>query len=367
MMLCESPKTHARPWARRRAALVAGVAILTMHAAPALAIGPSFDCDKVATPLGRLICADAALSRIDLEFGQAYYALRQQVGPAGWQSLKVEDIDFVNSVTPACGLTASAQVGVDQSAALACVAGLYQHQRSIWASRLNGAAADEAGRPVEQHLALQQQLKALGYLPASAVIDGVYGEATRGAIASWQQSNGFAQTGLLDDSQAARLAQTGATAAQEAPSGQADGGQSDAHRDAEAARFWNGVFKIGRGLAEEGMASAAAEATHKCSVKALVHAYIDTVNAGFVDAAIESLAGDQAGKDPSSHSGVQAIKLFVAGAMDDDGLRGFTKEAVIAAVQAKFPNNPFAVAYTINALEAHDKCEAERPQSGDTD
>ena len=40
-------------------------------------IGPSYDCDKAGYPLALLICADADLSRLDLRFGQAYWALFQ--------------------------------------------------------------------------------------------------------------------------------------------------------------------------------------------------------------------------------------------------------------------------------------------------
>jgi uncharacterized protein len=41
-------------------------------------IGPSFDCSTVGYPLALMICADGDLSRLDLRFGQAYWALFQQ-------------------------------------------------------------------------------------------------------------------------------------------------------------------------------------------------------------------------------------------------------------------------------------------------
>jgi uncharacterized protein len=42
-------------------------------------IGPGFDCSKAAQPLAQMICADADLSRADLRFNQAYWALLHQL------------------------------------------------------------------------------------------------------------------------------------------------------------------------------------------------------------------------------------------------------------------------------------------------
>jgi Resolvase, N terminal domain len=49
-------------------------------------------------------CGSPDLSRIDLTFVQAYYALRQQVGEAGQQALKVEAVDFGNRTLRRCGV-----------------------------------------------------------------------------------------------------------------------------------------------------------------------------------------------------------------------------------------------------------------------
>ena len=38
-------------------------------------IGPGFDCAKATAPLAQLICSDPSLSKTDLQFNQAYYAL----------------------------------------------------------------------------------------------------------------------------------------------------------------------------------------------------------------------------------------------------------------------------------------------------
>jgi uncharacterized protein YecT (DUF1311 family) len=61
-------------------------------------IGPSFDCSKAYSPLALMICANPALSKVDLRFVQAYQALRQQVGKDGQHQVWREAIDFENAV-----------------------------------------------------------------------------------------------------------------------------------------------------------------------------------------------------------------------------------------------------------------------------
>jgi predicted outer membrane repeat protein len=171
------------------------------------AIGPSFDCNTERAPLAQFICTSPDLSRADLEFVQAYYALRQQVGPAGWQALKREDIDFQHRTDVRCGIAPSGALPPDTAALAACLRLGYTMQRSIWLSRLSGAALEEARRPVEQHVALQRDLQWLGFLPPTATVDGVFGGATRSAILTWQQSKGMPVTGFLGDQDAQALAE----------------------------------------------------------------------------------------------------------------------------------------------------------------
>jgi peptidoglycan hydrolase-like protein with peptidoglycan-binding domain len=190
-----------------RALSVATVILLAATTATGWAIGPSFDCDKVTTPLARFICATPDLSQTDLEFVQPYYALRQEVGPAGWQALKVEAVDFQSRVAQRCGIAPSGALPPDSAALTACLRRGYAAQRSVGLSRLSGAALEEARRPIEEHVALQGDLQALGLLPPSATIDGVYGEATRAAIMDWQRSRNMPATGLFGDNDARRLAQ----------------------------------------------------------------------------------------------------------------------------------------------------------------
>jgi len=70
-------------------------------------IGPSFDCSTAGYPLALLICADADMSRLDLRFGQAYWALFQKVGPSGQPQLKEEDLAFFDQVQGQCGVPRS--------------------------------------------------------------------------------------------------------------------------------------------------------------------------------------------------------------------------------------------------------------------
>src|ERR1043165_4349822 len=72
-----------------------------------LHIGPSFECAQAIRPLEVMLCADVMLSRTDLRFNQAYWALYHQVGAAGRTSLKQDDLDFLNSVHDRCGIPRS--------------------------------------------------------------------------------------------------------------------------------------------------------------------------------------------------------------------------------------------------------------------
>ena len=170
------------------------------------AVGPSFDCNAVRTPLAQFICGSPDLSRTDLEFVQAYYTLRQQVGPGGWQALRQEDVDFQSRVEAQCGIAPSGDLPPDTTALAACLRQGYMAQRSLWLSRLSAAALEEARRPVEQHVGLQRDLQALGFLPPTATIDGVYGAATRAAILAWQRSRGAQETAFMGDQDAQALA-----------------------------------------------------------------------------------------------------------------------------------------------------------------
>ena len=147
--------------------IVAGLALAVLgKASPAMAIGPSYDCSKANTPLQRFICANSDLSRTDLIFVQPYYAMRQQGGPASWQSLKVEAIEVANNIAAICGMSDPAgSLPPDARALKTCLFTAYSRQAAIWAAKLSGPAAEESVRPVEWHIELQRRLQTLGYIP----------------------------------------------------------------------------------------------------------------------------------------------------------------------------------------------------------
>ena len=187
------------------AALIAVALLLTSAYTAAQAIGPSFDCSKAATPAQQLICSGPELSRIDLEYNQAYYAMRQQVGVSGWQALKVEAIAFQNQAVQRCGIPQSGSLPSDARTAAACLGTAFLEQRAVWIRRLQAAGAEEASRPPEEHIELQRRLQALGYLPSDAAADGIYGAGTRDAIVAWQHANALTPDGFLSNADAQML------------------------------------------------------------------------------------------------------------------------------------------------------------------
>lgn len=169
-------------------------------------IGPSFDCGKASSALPVLICADPGLSFLDLRFNQAYWALYQQVGPAGQPELKAQDLAFINRVLEVCQIPTSGPLTQPAPQSRDCVSEAYEKMREAWLARLSGPAHEEAARPLGTHIALQGALQELGFMPAGP-IDGVYGAATRAAIAQWQSAHGFAITGVLGDAEARAIVQ----------------------------------------------------------------------------------------------------------------------------------------------------------------
>src|SRR5271165_3124513 len=163
--------------------------------------GPSYDCSIAGYPLALMICADSDLSRLDLRFGQAYWALFQQLGPAGQPQLKEEDLTFFDQVQGQCYVPRSGPLTAEAWRSRDCVRDAYEKMREAWLARLTGPAYEEAVRSPEKHVALQQGLQELGFLPPGP-IDGVYGRGTRAAILTWQSSRGLAATGLLGDADA---------------------------------------------------------------------------------------------------------------------------------------------------------------------
>jgi S1-C subfamily serine protease len=151
-----------------------------------------------------MICADGDLSRLDLRFGQAYWALFQQLGPAGQPQLKEQDLAFFDQVQGQCYVPRSGPLTAEAWRSRDCVRDAYQKMREAWLTRLTGPAYEEAVRSPEKHVALQRALQETGFLPPGP-IDGAYGPATRGAIVAWQTTRGREVTGFLGNLDALAL------------------------------------------------------------------------------------------------------------------------------------------------------------------
>lgn len=193
-------------------------------------LGPSFPCPSPRDPLAMLICSSPELSQADLRMAQAYYALRAQLDPNGQNALRQEAAAFNRTVRSQCGIGTPDSGKVASPAAIPCVLQRYLTQRNLMASRLVGSASEEAERPLMTHLALQADLKALGFLPPDAEIDGVYGPATRTAILQWQQSRGRPPTPHLGNLDAAALdEQVAALHSQPFPATDAAAGMAASH------------------------------------------------------------------------------------------------------------------------------------------
>ena len=170
-------------------------------------VGPSFNCPTPRDSLGQLICNDADLSRMDLIYVQAYEAVRQQVGQEGQKALRAEAVSFDSVTRGQCNIPIAGSLAATTfpDTTRECVMEAYRKQRDILISRLSGSAAEEANRPIDDHIRLQSTLIRQGFLPASAKADGVYGSGTRGAVVAWQKSAGREPTGFLGNDDASGL------------------------------------------------------------------------------------------------------------------------------------------------------------------
>jgi len=174
-------------------------------------LGPGFDCSKAKHTLALMICGDPDLSRVDLMFNQAFWALYQQLDEGQQrEQLKEEDIEFLDDVQGECWVPTDGPPS-DTLRAHNCVKENYAAQRGIWLSRLRGIALEEASRPLERHVLLQRKLRQLGLLGGPVIPEGVYTHDTRQAIVAWQLARNRPPTGFLSDADAALLEQEGET------------------------------------------------------------------------------------------------------------------------------------------------------------
>lgn len=184
----------------------------TIGGAAAQSYSPDFDCSRVnpADSIAVMLCQNSDAAKAELEFDQAYYALRQIVGKDGWKSLKKEAIADDEILKECIAPPDPSSPEVTPAADPTCYIRNMNVLTEKYRGRLTGDASEEAARPILTHRILQQKLIDLGYLPAGSIADGVYGESTRAAIETWQRvakrpsADGF----LSDDDATVLLNQT---------------------------------------------------------------------------------------------------------------------------------------------------------------
>ncbi|MFT8718225.1 superinfection immunity protein [Acetobacter sp.] len=170
---------------------------------------PDFSC---LTPpqkngVALALCENSSAAEHQLAFDRVYYALRQAVGPEGWKGLRQEIVLAENAIDQECQLPIPGADDQTVSAdAMSCYAAAMDRLAEKYRARLSGAALEESQRPIDEHIALQRRLITLGYMPARSTADGVYGEATRAAIAQWKRDTQRPDpTPFLSDADAAVL------------------------------------------------------------------------------------------------------------------------------------------------------------------
>ena len=143
--------------------------------------GPGFACyDPEPSPVTRAICGSQDLSAASLQLAQAVYAGIQQAQNNAYV-LRAEYTTFMQSLRASCAPFVFPQ----QSS---CISDMISHERDLLLSRLSSVYADEANRPILVNIQTQQRLHDIGLLPG--VVDGIFGDATRRAIASLQPDQG---------------------------------------------------------------------------------------------------------------------------------------------------------------------------------
>ncbi|MCH4026207.1 MAG: restriction endonuclease [Acetobacter fabarum] len=171
---------------------------------------PDFNCssDHSKDSIATMLCQNSEAAKHELIFDQTYYALRQVVGKDGWKALK-QEVGADDTILKEC--LDSSKSTSPQNIPQADPVCYITHMDALtdkYKSRLYGPSLEEASRPIEQHIALQNDLIALGFLGGNAQADGVYGESTRAAIIKWQKSHGDSDvTGFISDDDADKLSQ----------------------------------------------------------------------------------------------------------------------------------------------------------------
>jgi peptidoglycan hydrolase-like protein with peptidoglycan-binding domain len=168
---------------------------------------PGFPCPRPTNQdlLAVEICSNSEMAKAELTYEKTYYAHRQQDGVQAYKALKIQAIAYSNILRSNCGIPPVGSSTPLPPTAPACYVSQATSQAKEWNASLHGDALQEGERDIDLHIAAQQKLIDLGFLPPKAKADGVYGDGTRIAIVNWQQKQGYPATGFISDSQLAVL------------------------------------------------------------------------------------------------------------------------------------------------------------------
>jgi TPR repeat protein len=188
--------------------LVAAVSSVSQAQQPAgpIQMGTSFDCARsgAGQSIPALVCQTPELQIADLHQMQAYYTLRH-AQPQRQQELRNQFTSRIQALVRECS-TEQVRASGSQPA---CVTQALGNLRGFWLEQLqqtgNAAALEEARLPSGNFVGAQQALRTSGFLPANAVVDGVYGSGTREAIARFQAERGITSNGFLTQTTLAAL------------------------------------------------------------------------------------------------------------------------------------------------------------------
>lgn len=166
----------------------------------------SFDCSRAGAgqSVPALVCQTPELQTADLRQMQAYYTLRH-AQPARQQELRNQFTSRIQALVRDCSTEQVRASGSQPT----CVTQAFGNLGDFWIQQLqqtgNAAALEEARQPVEQFVGAQRALRERGFLPDSAVLDGVYGSGTRDAVARFQAERGISSNGFLTGATLAAL------------------------------------------------------------------------------------------------------------------------------------------------------------------
>ena len=181
------------------AAFVASLAVTGVVVAQQR-IGPSFDCNSALVanqPAAQIICSSNELAYVELSYVISYQALMSSLDEQGRRSLAIEANTHANAVVEQCSIAKSGSLGRTPSPReVSCLKGQYEYKRQELLSRAIGVALEEAKLQPEEAVSIQKALQTRAFLPPTAIIDGIFGPATRAAVTAWQHSAGLSETGF---------------------------------------------------------------------------------------------------------------------------------------------------------------------------